>query len=104
MNLLIKETILFDYKGIKVTIQLDYKRGTVSFTEQDSKPKNYKFAERTRNYLGGWWLILEALQEATKFADEKLKEQEELREKIKTQKVIDMAIALSDLNKKEKKK
>lgn len=103
MNLLIKETILFQHKGIGVTIDLNYKEGTVSFTEQDTKPKSYKFQHRTRNYLGGWYLILEALQEATKFADTKLKEQEELRDKIKTQKVIDMAIALSDLNKKEKK-
>lgn len=101
MNLVTKETVLFNYKGVSIYIELNYETGKVSFTEKDGRAKNYKFAECTRNYLGGWWLILEALQEATKFADSKLSEQEEIREKIKTQKVIDMAIALSDVKSKK---
>jgi hypothetical protein len=103
MNLVLQERVEFEYRGIKVYMSLDYLEGKVSFTEANGQPKKYNFSQRTREYLGGWWLILEALQEATKFADEKLKEQAELRENIKEKKVIDMMIALSDLDKKAKK-
>lgn len=104
MNLIIKETVLFDHKGVKITIELDYESGQVSFVERDGKAKNYKFAKRTRNYLGGWYLILEGLQEAAKFADSKLAEQAEIREKIKDKKMLDIAISLMDLDKDKKVK
>ena len=99
MNLVNKESIVFEHRGIKIPMELDYLKGEVSFTEPNGQPKNWKFRQRTRNYLGGWYLIFQALQEATKFADQKLAEQEEIRKKIKDQEAIDLVIALSDLDK-----
>ena len=101
--LVIQETVEFEYRNVTIYIHLDYKKATASFVEKDGSKKNWKFTDRTREYLGGWWLILEAMQEATKFADEKLKEQADLRDSIKEKKVLDMMIALSDLDKKGKK-
>jgi len=103
MNLVNKESIVFDHKGIKIPMELDYVRKLVSFTEENGQPKNWKFRQRTREYLGGWYLIFEALQEATKFADERLAEQEKIREKLKEEKMINLMITLSDLDKGSKK-
>lgn len=103
MNLVNKESIVFDYKGIKIPMELDYIKGEVSFTEPNGQPKNWKFRQRGRNYLGGWYLIFQALQEATKFADERLAEQQEIREKLKEEKMINLMIALSDMDKGAKK-
>ena len=44
------------------------------------------------------------MQKATEFADGKLKEQEDLRKQIKEKKVLDLAIALSDIKAKKVKK
>lgn len=94
---MLAERIAYDHKGVTIYMDLDYEKGEVSMVEKNGQPKKYNFSHRTRNYLGGWYLILEALQEATKYADVRLAEQAEAREKIKQKKVIDMAIALSDL-------
>lgn len=102
-ELKLTERIAYDYRGVTIYIDMDYERGLVSFANKDGSKKNYLFQQRTRRYLGGWWLILEALQEATKLADSKLAEQAELREQIKEKKVIDMMIALSDIKQKKAK-
>lgn len=47
--------------GISVTVEIDYVKKSVSFVEKDGKPKNWKFAERTPDYLNGWRMIFIAL-------------------------------------------
>lgn len=100
--LVLKETVQFEHRGVVVYINLDYTKGTASFTEKGGQGKQFLFKDRTREYLGGWWLIFEALQKATVFADEKLKEQAELREQLKEKKVLDLMIALADIKVKKK--
>lgn len=92
----LKETISFEHKGINIYIHLDYERGLASFVEKDGRNKQWLFAERTRDYLGGWYRILEAMQEATKYADTRLKEQAEARANIKEKEMFNMMVALSE--------
>ena len=68
----LNETIDFTHKGIIITMRLDYEVGTVSFVNPNGSDKNWKFIDRTKEYLGGWYLIFEAMQEAVKYADERL--------------------------------
>ena len=102
--LILQEIVQFEHRGVILYVRLDYEKGKVSFVEKGGLGKQWLFKDRTREYLGGWWLIFEALQEATKYADTRLKEQAELREQIKEKKVIDMMIALSDIKEKKTKK
>lgn len=95
--IMLAERIAYDHKGITIYIDLDYERGVASFTEKDGRAKNYKFAQRTRKYLGGWYLILEALQEATRYADTRLEEQAKAREQVKEKKMVDLMVALADI-------
>lgn len=95
----IKETIKFTHKDISVIVKIDYKNGTVSFVKSDETPYHYIFADRTHEYLGGWVLVLEALQEATKFANERLLEYEE---EVKSEN-IEMMIEMSEAIKKKEK-
>lgn len=97
MNLIQQERIQFSHKGVNIYIDLDYNNGTVSFVNKEGDNKNFTFRKRTRNYLGGWWIILDALQRATEFADLKLKEQEELRKDIKNEELINLMIGISEL-------
>lgn len=95
------EIIEFEHKGVRVDIELNYETSRATFVEFDDladfwKPKRYLFAARGVEYLGGWVLIFEALQEATKLADEKLREQEAIRDKEATDKAIDLMVALSE--------
>lgn len=95
------ELIQFTHRGVKINIKLDYERKTVSFTDDidnEGKPNLWCFVDRTREYLGGWHIIMEALQEATKWADTRLKEQEDVRAKKAEDKVFNILSELS-LNK-----
>lgn len=98
---MLAERIAYDHKGVTIYMDLDYEKGEVSMVEKNGQPKKYNFSHRTRNYLGGWWLILEALKEATIFADKKLEEQENIRAKIKEKEIIDLAVYLHDLGDKK---
>lgn len=77
------ERTMFEHNGILLKVAIDYEKGTVSFL-QDTKPKKFVFSERGREHLGGWVKILEAMIEATKWADSNLKErgEKELDEKL----------------------
>ena len=50
---------------------------------------------RGEEYLGGWYLILEAMQEATKYADTRLKDQAKARQDRKVEKITNIAVALN---------
>ena len=90
------ETIAYEHKGVVVYLHLNYQIGVVSIIEKDGGDKNFIFKGRTKEYLGGWVLVFEALTEATKYADTRLKEQAAARESLKTSKLIDMMIAIED--------
>ena len=92
----LEETIAYEHKGVVVYLHLDYQIGKVSIIERDGSDKKFLFKERTTEYLGGWVLVFGALTEATKYANIRLKEQAEAKEKLKTSKLIDMMIAIED--------
>lgn len=61
-----------EHKGIKVTIKIDYDRGTASLVEENGitdfpwRNKMWVFADRGLEYMNGWQNILEAMQVAVK--------------------------------------
>lgn len=83
------ERTTFEHNGISLKVAIDYEKGSVSFLDHDNKPKRFLFADRGREHLGGWVKILEAMIEATKWADEKLKE----RDGQEVDKKLDEAVA-----------
>ena len=91
----LQETITFNHKGIEIYLNLDYEKETVSFIEKNGQPKKWLFTDRGEEYLGGWYLILEAMQEATKYADTRLKDQAKARQDRKVDKITNIAIALN---------
>jgi len=93
----LNETISANFKGVVVYMYLDYEAGTVSFVDEQGKPKEWLFIKRTEDYLGGWVRILGAMQDATKYANTRLREQREARENIKEEKIIDLAMSLYDI-------
>lgn len=65
--------------GISVTVEIDYVKKHVSLVEKDGRAKNWKFAERTPEYLNGWRAILIAMEwavEQVKVEFDKISEQE----------------------------
>ena len=92
------ELIQFTHRGVKINIKLDYERKTVSFIDNEGKPNLWCFVDRTRQYMGGWHIIMEALQEATKFADKRLKEQGDVSAKKAEDKVFNILTTLSELS------
>lgn len=76
--------------GIKLIIKVDYLKSEVSFVERSSygeipfKNKQWLFAGRTREYLGGWVNVFKAMEEATKIGDNLLKQREDanLKDKV----------------------
>lgn len=63
--------------GVIFNIKLDYKKKQVSFLDELGNKNKFQFTDRGREYLGGWIKIFRALEKATIWADEKLKEEEE---------------------------
>ena len=56
-----------EHKGVKVTIRINYDKGTASLMESVDgawKPKKWLFAERGLEYMNGWQNVLEAMQVA----------------------------------------
>lgn len=95
---MLNETITYTHRGVTIYMHLDYEAGTVSLVEKDGSEKRWNFTGRTKEYLGGWWLVLEAMQEAVKYADTRLREQEAARENAKTKEMVDLMVALHDVN------
>ena len=82
-----KETYLFQHKGIKIWVKIDYINNKISLVEPFSlkngtfKVKNWDFSGRGVEYMFGWIEILEAMQEAIKDAKYRYEMQEALRTK-----------------------
>lgn len=65
--------------GISITIEIDYVKKQISLVEKDGKPKNWKFAERSPEYLNGWRMIMIAMDwavEQVKLEFDKISEKE----------------------------
>lgn len=101
-TLSLKETVNFEHRGIIVTMELDYEKRTVSFVNPEGSQERWKFQDGTREYLGGWFLMLEAHQEAIKFADAELIEQEIERESTNQENTVNIKMSLSELQGKNK--
>lgn len=69
------EILTVEWKGVKVTLKIDYDNGTVSFVERgggygggDFVKKQYIFANRGLEYMNGWLNIIDAMRHATEEA------------------------------------
>lgn len=86
----------YTHKGITVVLEIDCEKKNITFVERDHngkyKPKKWVFAERTREYLGGWILILDAMAYAIKEANKLLEELDKRDE----EKFVAMLMALAD--------
>lgn len=64
------EVKTIEHKGIKVTVAIDYDRGTASFVEHKFDrgwdDKKFVFSRRELPYMNGWLNILEAMSVAVK--------------------------------------
>lgn len=67
----------YDYNGIKVLIEIDYKNEKISMVENNGHdsyvPKRYNFSGRGVNYMQGWRDILNAMTLASVEAEAKLR-------------------------------
>lgn len=69
----VTERLLYDVDGIRLELFIDYESQTVSFIHKDCEPFRFVFADRGREYLGGWLRVFKALEEVTRDADKRLK-------------------------------
>ena|SRR6476661_2218518 len=63
---------VYEYKGVNVTVELDFVKKTTSLVEKDGKRKNWYFTDRTPEYLNGWRLILQAMDHAIQEAQKEM--------------------------------
>lgn len=92
----LSENIIYRHKGVAIYLELNYVNGKVSLIEEEGAIKEWIFAGRGRNYLGGWLIVLEAMQEAIKYADIRLKEQAEARAKATEEELFELAQTVSE--------
>ena len=72
----------YEYRGIKVLVELDKVNGTASLVEKDGskyKNKRWLFAGRTVDYMNGWDAILEAMKLAIGDAKQELEDDQASR-------------------------
>lgn len=73
-----------EHKGVKVTIRIDYDKGTASlmeFRNESWKKKEWIFVDRGLEYMTGWQNVIEAMQVAVKECKKEL--EKDLAEKSK---------------------
>lgn len=88
--------------GVILNVRIDYKQGTVSFIDEQGNKNRFDFSNRTREYLGGWVKIFRALEKATIWADARLAEEQKRVKDVKNEKMTEILIAVSDLDRKKK--
>ena len=93
----ILETYKLNIDGVILYVSLDYRDKQVSFMDERGNPQKFEFTKRGRDYLGGWVRICRALEKATVWADERLAAEEKREDDAKTQKIMNVFVALSDL-------
>lgn len=73
---------IYEYKGIKVGVRIDFRTKQISLTETDGQgTKRWVFAGRGLAYMAGWRNILEAMKRAINAAEAELKIYVEEQEK-----------------------
>lgn len=81
-----REVITIKHKGIGVTVDINYEKGIVSLVDTNQSVKKWVFAQRTLEYMQGWLNIMEAMQEAVRYAkimlENRLAENSRFREEI----------------------
>lgn len=87
----------YNYRGIRITLRINYLKKVVSIVEWDRVlkefvPKKFIFAERELNYMGGWQLVYEALKVVTEEATKEL-------EAVKDKEMEDLIESLLNFNK-----
>lgn len=89
----------YTYKRINVLVKIDFLDKTVSLVERDDnveagfKPKEWLFADRTKDYLNGWLIILQAVEYAISEAKKEL----ELAEERDTDKLLAVFVELNKI-------
>ena len=98
----ILEVYVFQHYDVKVGVKINYPKNSVSLVEvaDTSLVKKWVFAERGIEYMGGWLQILEAMQEAVKDANKKLKEYQKAKEDF----VTDVLMEATDIVKRKGQK
>lgn len=81
---------VYTHNGIGVVVEMDFVKKTVSLTEKDGRAKNWKFAERTPEYMNGWIAIFQAMEYAV---GEAKKEMDAIAEQEHTE-FVEMYMAL----------
>lgn len=73
------EVIKYEHKGISVYVEIDYLKGHISLVDHSRafQGKEWKFTERSIEYMQGWKNILEAMKMAVEFAETKLRMRQE---------------------------
>jgi hypothetical protein len=71
----------YEIKGIKVLVEIDYDKKTISLMKDRHNPKHYIFAAREIEYMSGWRTILDAIKVAIGEAETELRAHIEEQEK-----------------------
>lgn len=76
------------YKGIEVSVKIDYSLEEVSLMDNRNinSAKQWVFQKRTVEYMNGWLLILEAMSDAVRVAKQKLLDYQKMRESLSEKK------------------
>ena len=90
------ELVELNYGGVRLNLKLDYDKGEISFLDNSGNKQKFDFTNRGTEYLGGWVKIFKALEQATIYGNDKLIEQRRIRDKIKTDKLINIFTALAE--------
>lgn len=95
----IKETYIYELKGKKIGVTIDYRQKQISLVEPDTlKRKNWLFAERGVKYINGWLNVLEAIESAITDAKERLEKYIEEEEEEKLKRIVVVNEAYQDEN------
>ena len=95
------EYFRFNVDGVILNVKVDYKDKKVSFIDELGNKNKFTFTDRGREYLGGWVKVFRALEEVTLWCDERLKLELDRRDREKEKEVIDLMVAVADLEAKK---
>lgn len=84
--------------GTVVYVKIDFSKNKVSLVDQNGANFKWLFAERGAEYMNGWLNILSAMQYAVRAARDELLAWQKAKEDKDTKQVIDIMVALSELD------
>lgn len=90
-----------EHKGVKVTIRIDYDKGTASLMEyrnESWKKKEWIFADRGLEYMTGWQNVIEAIQVAVAECKKELEKDFAEKSRFKEEFIEKLAKGLIDKN------